>query len=168
MNKNNLQTVSSFISSCFHASHIHMLTNPTIYSSSAFNPDSNPLNVVKKSGSEWLSTGKRVHLHSPNFNSSTTLKRQPYPSNQWQPQILLPSFWTQSVILLANQGKFCPECLKNLETSRVTGFTICRQAYCECIRIRKWTNLKRQYPLCTAHFESWFCKIHLPSQTFYE
>ncbi|KAK9139422.1 hypothetical protein Scep_009103 [Stephania cephalantha] len=54
----------------------------------------------------------------------------------------------------------CPICLNRLKDSSITAIavlTICEHAYCvNCIR--KWSELKRNCPLCNAHFDSWFLK----------
>ncbi|KAK7853805.1 e3 ubiquitin-protein ligase topors [Quercus suber] len=73
----------------------------------------------------------------------------------------------KKVIWPAIRGRSCPICLKDLEAREAAVLTDCKHAYCvRCIR--KWSGLKRNCPLCNAHFDSWFCDISLSSRTFYK
>ncbi|KAK9161486.1 hypothetical protein Syun_007827 [Stephania yunnanensis] len=60
----------------------------------------------------------------------------------------------------SSSSSSCPICLNRLKDSSSTAIavlTICEHAYCvNCIR--KWSELKRNCPLCNAHFDSWFLK----------
>lgn len=73
----------------------------------------------------------------------------------------------KKVIWPAIRGRSCPICLKDMEAREAAVLTDCKHAYCVgCIR--KWSGLKRNCPLCNAHFDSWFCDISLSSRTFYK
>lgn len=69
------------------------------------------------------------------------------------------------VISPAIRGQKCPICLDNLTDRRTAVLKVCTHAYClECIE--KWSNLKRNCPLCNAPFRSWFYRINLSSSDF--
>lgn len=64
-------------------------------------------------------------------------------------------------------GKSCPICLNHIDYRRAAVITVCMHAYCmDCIQ--KWSNLKRNCPLCNSYFDSWFFKISLSSRSFHK
>ncbi|KAM7485115.1 hypothetical protein LguiA_001124 [Lonicera macranthoides] len=70
-------------------------------------------------------------------------------------------------IALSILDKSCAICLRHVDDHRAAVITACMHAYCiECIR--KWSNLKRNCPLCNSHFDSWFFRINLASSTFHK
>ncbi|KAJ0035183.1 hypothetical protein Pint_24584 [Pistacia integerrima] len=65
----------------------------------------------------------------------------------------------------AIRGQNCPICLNTISDCRAAVLTDCTHAYClHCIS--KWSNLKRNCPLCNAPFDSWFYKINLSTRNF--
>ncbi|PIA61597.1 hypothetical protein AQUCO_00300840v1 [Aquilegia coerulea] len=55
------------------------------------------------------------------------------------------------------RDKSCPICLKHVNDRRAAVLSICLHVYCiNCIH--KWSQLKRNCPLCNANFNSWFYK----------
>ncbi|KAG8370002.1 hypothetical protein BUALT_Bualt14G0072300 [Buddleja alternifolia] len=56
-------------------------------------------------------------------------------------------------------GKRCPICLRGVEIRSAAILISCKHAYCiGCIR--RWSDIKRNCPLCSANFTSWFSKIN--------
>ncbi|XP_028109353.1 E3 ubiquitin-protein ligase Topors isoform X2 [Camellia sinensis] len=65
----------------------------------------------------------------------------------------------------AIRGKSCTICLNHIDHRRAAVITTCLHAYCvDCIR--RWSDLKRNCPLCNAVFDAWFSQINLSSRTF--
>ncbi|XP_028054671.1 RING finger protein 141-like [Camellia sinensis] len=65
----------------------------------------------------------------------------------------------------AIRGKSCPICLNHIDHRRAAVITARVHAYCvDCIR--RWSDLKRNCPLCNAVFDAWFSQINLSSRTF--
>ncbi|KAF5941726.1 hypothetical protein HYC85_019368 [Camellia sinensis] len=65
----------------------------------------------------------------------------------------------------AIRGKSCTICLNHIDHRRAAVITACLHAYCvDCIR--RWSDLKRNCPLCNAVFDAWFSQINLSSRTF--
>ncbi|KAJ4823096.1 hypothetical protein Tsubulata_009633 [Turnera subulata] len=71
-----------------------------------------------------------------------------------------------NVISPAIRGQSCPICLTSLhDHRRAAVLAVCLHSYCvDCIR--RWSGLKRNCPLCNAHFDSWFCRISFSSRNF--
>lgn len=66
------------------------------------------------------------------------------------------------VISPAIVDKTCPICLRTIDVPGAAVLTVCFHAYClDCIH--KWSDLKRNCPLCNSTFDSWFYKIDLSS-----
>ncbi|KAI5650696.1 hypothetical protein M9H77_36701 [Catharanthus roseus] len=74
---------------------------------------------------------------------------------------------TSKLLAQSITGKSCSICLCRIEERRAAVVIPCNHAYCvECIR--KWSNFKRNCPLCNSQFDSWFFRINLSSQTFHK
>ncbi|OIT34442.1 PREDICTED: E3 ubiquitin-protein ligase Topors isoform X1 [Nicotiana attenuata] len=68
-------------------------------------------------------------------------------------------------IVNAVVGKSCPICLNRLHHREAAVVIPCMHAYCiDCIR--RWSDVKRNCPLCNADFDSWFSRISFSSGTF--
>ncbi|KAF8401528.1 hypothetical protein HHK36_012468 [Tetracentron sinense] len=68
-------------------------------------------------------------------------------------------------IASAIREKSCPICLRCIDDRRAAVIIMCMHAYCiGCIR--KWSELKRNCPLCNAQFNSWFSNIRVSSGKF--
>ncbi|KAG2290770.1 hypothetical protein Bca52824_050374 [Brassica carinata] len=73
----------------------------------------------------------------------------------------------ERAILAAVKGQSCPICLENLTNRRAAVIASCNHGYClPCIR--KWSDVKRNCPLCNARFDSWLVVNDLASRTFRE
>ncbi|OVA15026.1 zinc finger protein [Macleaya cordata] len=72
-------------------------------------------------------------------------------------------------IASAIRDKSCPICLRCIDhyNHKVAVLTVCMHAYCiDCIR--KWSELKRNCPLCKTEFDSWFFKTRFSNGKFKE
>ncbi|KAL0740214.1 hypothetical protein Bca4012_081727 [Brassica carinata] len=71
----------------------------------------------------------------------------------------------ERAILAAVKGQSCPICLENLTNRRAAVIASCNHGYClPCIR--KWSDVKRNCPLCNARFDSWLLVNDLASRRF--
>ncbi|CAL5347034.1 unnamed protein product [Camellia sinensis] len=101
---------------------------------------------MESSSSSSSSSSRRSLLHT---HTSTT-SPQRFLSKRIEPAI---------------RGKSCPICLNHIDHRRAAVITACLHAYCvDCIR--RWSDLKRNCPLCNAVFDAWFSQINLSSRTF--
>lgn len=76
-----------------------------------------------------------------------------------------PSISTQ--ILESVRDKLCSICLCRIHYRKAAVLKMCMHAYCvDCIR--KWSDFKRNCPLCNAHFDRWFFNLSLSTGNFKE
>lgn len=69
------------------------------------------------------------------------------------------------VFSLSIKRQSCPICLEIIHKHRAAVIAVCKHAYClDCIC--KWSNLKRNCPLCNKHFDSWFYYSNSSSKRF--
>ncbi|KAL5983884.1 hypothetical protein ACLOJK_017982 [Asimina triloba] len=61
----------------------------------------------------------------------------------------------------------CPICLRSIHPRRAAVIKACFHAYCiDCIR--KWSDLKRNCPLCNTEFDRWFFNYRVSNGDFEE
>ncbi|XP_077218502.1 RING/U-box superfamily protein [Tasmannia lanceolata] len=89
------------------------------------------------------------------------------PSKSRVSSSLTPKKPNSMRIKAAIRHKSCPICLGPIEESKAAVIRICLHTYCiDCIR--KWSELKRNCPLCNAKFNSWFCNIRVSTGKYDE
>ncbi|KAJ4968957.1 hypothetical protein NE237_015658 [Protea cynaroides] len=68
-------------------------------------------------------------------------------------------------LVSAIQEKSCPICLNRVVDRKAAVIKVCMHAYCvNCIR--KWSEFKRNCPLCNKEFDSWFSNLRLSTGRF--
>lgn len=88
---------------------------------------------------------------------SYTFKRSVHSREKFVSRVIIPAIRKQP----------CPVCLQGVEECKAAVITTCLHAYClGCIR--RWSNLKRNCPLCNSEFRSWYSKINVSSKSFQE
>lgn len=92
---------------------------------------------------------------------------EPSSSSSYSRRQLYSEKFLSKRIAPAIVGKSCPICLNHIDYRRSAVITVCLHAYCiDCIQ--KWSNMKRNCPLCNSFFDSWFFKISLSSRSFHK
>ncbi|XP_043707947.1 E3 ubiquitin-protein ligase Topors [Telopea speciosissima] len=68
-------------------------------------------------------------------------------------------------LVSAIQKKSCPICLSSIRYREAAVLKVCMHAYCiKCIR--KWSEFKRNCPLCNKEFDSWFFNVRFSTGSF--
>ncbi|XP_057956860.1 uncharacterized protein LOC131150266 [Malania oleifera] len=112
-----------------------------------------------------LAVGMKTQRTPTTPTTTFLLSMEPPPPSSSRRTACDRDKFVSKVLLPAIIGKSCPICLTHIYDRRASVLTVCLHAYCtHCIR--KWSNLKRNCPLCSSHFDSWFCRISLPSRRF--
>ncbi|XP_042516863.1 E3 ubiquitin-protein ligase Topors [Macadamia integrifolia] len=71
--------------------------------------------------------------------------------------------WKQ--LVLAIQEKSCPICLSHIGHRKAAVIEACMHTYCiNCIQ--KWSEFKRNCPLCNKQFDSWFFNVRFSTRSF--
>ncbi|XP_020529835.1 E3 ubiquitin-protein ligase Topors isoform X3 [Amborella trichopoda] len=110
-----------------------------------------------KSNFRWLPSLK-VWAYSPEQSSSSSSSSSLSSSSVRvsNSRKLRMNNWIR--ISKALQQKTCPICLGCTEESEAAVLQSCMHVYCiGCIR--KWSEMRRNCPLCKSEFKGWFCNI---------
>ncbi|XP_058082959.1 uncharacterized protein LOC131230955 [Magnolia sinica] len=118
----------------------------------------------------WVPSATRTSLgrDARKMNPSRVLESEmASPSTSRVSSKLKPKPSTSVRLAPAIYQKSCPICLRSIEGHRAAVIKVCFHAYCiDCIR--KWSDLKRNCPLCNAEFDRWFFNIRVSTGDFEE